>query len=48
MSLIGPRPYLPREKKDMGCIQFIINVKTRAWRNVKQQNVEVMLINHLL
>ncbi len=34
MSLIGPRPYLPREKKDMGSITILLLNVNRKYRNV--------------
>ena len=43
MSLIGPRPYLPREKEDMGsCYETIIKFKpglTGIWQANGRNNI---------
>lgn len=44
MSLVGPRPYLPREKEDMGeCYDYIIQMKpgvTGPWQVAGRNNLE--------
>ena len=43
MSLIGPRPYLPREKKDMGQYYNSIIKCNQELQECGKQMVEVML-----
>lgn len=44
MSLVGPRPYLPREKGDMGeCYEYIVKMKpgvTGPWQVAGRNNLE--------